>query len=80
MEGVGEAIGRTQGVGVGIAQHPAPAGQDVLEQLASPQVVTVRAQVNGQIVDQAVWSYPGWGDAAGQPARSGRAASWAAGG
>jgi hypothetical protein len=26
MEGAGEAVGGPQGVGVGIAQHPAPAG------------------------------------------------------
>ncbi len=49
----GEAAGRHQGVGVVLAQHPAPAGQGVLVQRAGPHMLTQQVQVGGEVVGRA---------------------------
>ena len=49
----GEVVGRAQGVGVVITEHPAVADQGVLAELAGLLVLTQRAQASGEVMGQA---------------------------
>ena len=46
----GEVVGRGEGVGVVVAQHPAAPGQGVLVECAGLLILAQRAQIGGEVV------------------------------